>query len=92
VTDHTPDVFTVRQWLIQHLAEALNVEQDDIDPEAPFAAYGLDSVAAVSLSGDLEDWLGRPLPATLAWDYPSIDALASYLGQPTESILARPVD
>ena len=31
---------------------------------------------AVSFAGDLEEWLGRDLPATLLWDYPTLAALA----------------
>ena len=33
----------------------------------------------VSLIGDLELWLGRGLAPTLAWDYPTIDALSRRL-------------
>jgi hypothetical protein len=33
----------------------------------------------VSLSGDLEDYLNRPLPATLLWDFPTIETLSRHL-------------
>src|SRR5438132_9896728 len=43
----------------------------------------MDSLQAVSLAADLEDWLGQSLPPTLAYDYPTIEALAQYLaGEP----------
>ena len=29
-----------------------------IDIRAPFAQYGMDSAQAISMSADLEDWLG----------------------------------
>jgi len=41
----------------------------------------LDSVAAVGLAGELEDWLDVELPATILWDYPTIAALAEYLAR-----------
>ena len=54
---------------------------DGIDPTLPFAYYGLDSVAAVGVSGALEALLGRKLPPTLTWDYPTIELLAAHLAQ-----------
>jgi len=45
----------------------------------PFTFYGLGSVQAVSLTGDLESSWGRTLSPTLAWDYPTIELLANYL-------------
>ncbi|MFI5293132.1 MAG: beta-ketoacyl synthase N-terminal-like domain-containing protein, partial [Candidatus Limnocylindrales bacterium] len=64
---------------VAHLAEVLQVESRTIDVREPFARYGLTSVEAVGLSGDLEMWLGRRLSPTLAYDYPSIEALARRL-------------
>jgi acyl carrier protein len=70
---------TIQSWLVSRLAAVLEVEPDDIDIREPFARYGLDSIQAVSITGELEEWLGRELPATLVWEYPNIDALATYL-------------
>ncbi|MEL6606584.1 MAG: acyl carrier protein, partial [Cyanobacteria bacterium J06614_10] len=40
---------------------------------------GLDSSAAIGLTGDLEDWLGQSVDPTLLYDYPTVDALVAYL-------------
>jgi myxalamid-type polyketide synthase MxaB len=40
---------------------------------------GMDSLMAVELSNRLKALLGQPLPATLAFEYPSIYALVDYL-------------
>lgn len=69
----------IQAWLIAQIAERLEVNPRDIDSRVPFAHYGMDSVQAVSLTADLETWLGRDLSPTLAYDYPTIDALARYL-------------
>jgi myxalamid-type polyketide synthase MxaB len=69
----------VRGWLTGHLAAKLAVEAQDLDPSQPFTAYGLDSLQMVSLVGDLEGWLGRTLPPTLAWDFPTVEALSRHL-------------
>lgn len=69
----------IEAWLLQNIARRLGVQSDRIDVNEPFANYGLDSVQAVQLTADLEDWLGRKLEPTLAYDYPSIRALAHFL-------------
>jgi acyl carrier protein len=70
----------IQAWLIRKVSTALSLNPDQIDPRETFSSFGLDSRTAVSLSGDLERWLGRRLPPTLVWDYPTIDALADHLG------------
>jgi acyl transferase domain-containing protein len=40
---------------------------------------GIDSLMALELRNALAEELGRPLPATLAFDHPSADAIAGYL-------------
>ncbi len=75
----------IEGWIAAYLARILEVDPREIDRRRPFAEYGLDSLSAVTLSGELEEWLGRELSPTLAWDYPTIDALARHL-----SARARP--
>jgi acyl carrier protein len=48
-------------------------------------SYGLDSVHSMMLVGDLEDALQNRFPPTLAWDYPTVEAMAEYLGTGTAS-------
>ncbi len=74
-----PNVEIIQEWLVTQLAHELKVEAHQIDVREPFANYGLDSIAAVGLSGDLEDWLERPFPDTLLWDHPTIEVLARHL-------------
>jgi acyl carrier protein len=66
-------------WLTDKLAEALALAPDIIDIHRPFAEYGLDSLAAVGVTGELEEWMDILLPATLLWDYPTIHAISHYL-------------
>ncbi|GIX48383.1 MAG: hypothetical protein KatS3mg131_2594 [Candidatus Tectimicrobiota bacterium] len=68
-------------WLAAQVAKRLGVAPEEIDVEAPLARYGLDSLAAVELVAELEDALGCALPATLAWEHPSLAALARHVAQ-----------
>jgi acyl carrier protein len=66
-------------WLVRWLAQSLSVAASEIDIREPFATYGLTSLNAVEMSGDLERWLGARLPPDLAWNYPCVESLAAHL-------------
>lgn len=55
---------------------------DPLDTARPLHALGLDSLMAVEVRNILGADLGldRPLPASLVFDHPSVDALADHLG------------
>jgi len=74
-----PSFAQIQQWLTERIADLLKTQPTEIDSELPFSFYGLDSVSALGLSGDLESWLRRKLEPTLTWDYPTITQLSEYL-------------
>jgi acyl carrier protein len=78
-TTYTADDIT--SWLVQHISQETKIPLDEIDPASNFAGFGIDSMLAVRITSDLEAWVGRKLPPTLLWDYPSIEALSSYLAE-----------
>lgn len=51
---------------------------------------GMDSLMAVELSNRLKGLLGQPLPATLAFEHPTINALADYIEQHVLSSSMKP--
>jgi acyl carrier protein len=75
-----------RQGLIACLAErALHVLGVDattsVELRVPLKEIGLDSLMAVELSNSLVRLGGQILPATLLFDYPTLEALATYLAR-----------
>ncbi len=70
----------IEAWLIAAVADAGGVEESAIELDVPFSTYGIDSAEAVGLVGELEQWLGVEIAATALYDFPTISALASYLG------------
>ncbi|MEQ9355861.1 AMP-binding protein [Coleofasciculus chthonoplastes] len=72
-------VLDIQQWMISWLAQALQLTPQQIDPQRPFADYGLDSVIAVELVEQLGRWLGKEIEITLVWNFPSIADAAAYL-------------
>ncbi|EPX56898.1 Long-chain-fatty-acid--CoA ligase [Cystobacter fuscus DSM 2262] len=69
----------IQDWLLGRMAQYLGVAAEEIDVQAPFARYGLDSAVAVSLTGELAGWLGREFEPTLFWEHPSAEVLARHL-------------
>lgn len=73
----TPD--EIRAWLTDRVGYYLERPADTIDRSTPLSQYGLDSVYAFSLCGDIEDLLKIGVDPTLVWDYRTVDALTDYL-------------
>lgn len=74
----------IQRWMQETIGEALNVAGESLDPTAPFTSYGLDSIAAFTLTLELAEWLERDLPASLLWEYPTIAEMAQHLGKKEE--------
>lgn len=70
---------SLQLWLVSQLAEQLSIDPNSISVNEPLTRYGLDSIDAVTLVGELEDWLEEELPSTLFWDYPTIEQCSEYL-------------
>lgn len=66
-------------WIGDWMGRELDLRGAPVTPERPFVAYGMDSIHATMLVGDLEEHLGRRLTPTLTWDHPTVGALADYL-------------
>jgi Phosphopantetheine attachment site len=65
-----------------HVARVIGAPgRESIDVRQPLNEMGLDSLMAVELRNRLGNGLGlaRSLPATLVFDHPTLEALASYL-------------
>ena len=71
----------IQTWMTHWLATKMNLPAQSIEPHKPFAEYGLDSMAAVEMAQAISDWLkpAKELKPTLAWDYPTLFALAHHL-------------
>jgi NADPH:quinone reductase-like Zn-dependent oxidoreductase/acyl carrier protein len=76
-------------------ARALGLQNLELLPNhKPLTELGLDSLMAVDLCNGLGNTLGRTLPATLLFDYPTVNALAKYLSQSVlglEEVPAEPI-
>ncbi len=89
---HQETVESIQAWLIEQISGLLAIDAATIDIRAPFSSFGLSSRDAILLSGDLEEWLDRRLSPTLIYEYPTIEALASFLSAvPSQTKPSGPV-
>ncbi|BBA33062.1 SA1_PKSA [Methylocaldum marinum] len=56
-----------------------HVDKAEIQPARGFADLGMDSLTSVELRNRLQTSLGCKLPPTLAFDYPTVDAVVGHL-------------
>jgi acyl carrier protein len=70
----------LRQLLEERIRTTLGLPREQgIDASQPLHELGLDSLLSVELRNSLNLSLGRTLPATLLFNYPTLAALTEYL-------------
>ena len=68
-------------WLTERVAFHLHRACDEIDPDTPLADYGIDSVAAISICGEIEQHYRLAVAPTIAYDFPTVHALTRHLAE-----------
>lgn len=77
---------SIQVWLVDYIAKLLKVEKEEIDTQKTFKEFGMDSMAALGLLGDLSDFLEcEDLEASLLFKYTTIEKLSNHLGSIPES-------
>jgi acyl carrier protein len=76
----------IEAWMLEWLVARLALDPTEVERDRPFAEYGVDSLAAVELSHELEEQFKVTLPPIVAWNYPTPAALARYIAQETTGI------
>lgn len=77
----TPSLDTLTSWLIGWVVKEFKNDRESITPDQAFLSFGMDSVQAMTMVGDLESDLNLRLSPTLVWDYPTIGELAEHLAE-----------
>ena len=82
VTGTVPDDAALRRWLVDYLITEIGCDRADIDFEVALNDLGVGSRDVVVLSGDLSEWLGRPVSPLDFWQHPTINELVKFLTAP----------
>jgi len=69
----------IEEWLVSYIAELRGMKKEKISCTTVLSKYGLDSASAVTLSGDLMDWLKCDIDPTLFYEHPTIEQAAAHI-------------
>lgn len=70
----------IRELLVGAIAAEAALPPTEVATDRPFTAFGVDSMAAMSVGIEIEERCGlSDLPASLLWDYPTVDTLTDAL-------------
>ncbi|GEN05935.1 Phosphopantetheine attachment site [Myxococcus fulvus] len=82
---------TIEGWVVEWLALHWQMPTASIDTRRPLVEQGLDSMGAMRLTHDLEQWLGLPLTLSFLWEQRTIESLARALASPDTLFTLSPV-
>lgn len=68
----------LRSFLTDEVSRRLSMPADDINGHTPLTDYGLDSMNAMELVGEIEAKFDIQLDPTLLWEVPTIDELVEF--------------
>ncbi|WP_328380547.1 acyl carrier protein (plasmid) [Streptomyces sp. NBC_00440] len=71
----------IQAWLRERVAGYVDMPVAEIRLDVRLVEYGMDSLAALMFSGEIEDEYGIEVPATMAWDHPTITAITELLSR-----------
>jgi 3-oxoacyl-(acyl-carrier-protein) synthase/SAM-dependent methyltransferase/acyl carrier protein len=76
----TIDQHPIKVWLKELISTVMLLPLNEIEDDLPFSQYGIDSLIAIELITPMSKKFGY-VPATLLFEYPTINTLADYLSQ-----------
>ncbi len=79
-----PEQEELQAWIRQRIAELMKVPVSAVASDVPLADYGLGSVQAVGLAGELAERFQISVPGEIFYDHPTIAAVARALARTCE--------
>jgi len=66
-------------WIINKISLIYKIPSDHIDVDKNLSDYGLDSINAIAITGELEELFEIELPSALLWNCNTISKIAEYI-------------
>ncbi|WP_149498431.1 AMP-binding protein [Roseiconus lacunae] len=71
----------IETWMAEWLVARAGIDPSEFTRQRPLSEFGLDSLSAVELSGETEDWTGVALSPDVATDNPSVASLSRFISE-----------
>lgn len=78
-TQTQPTAIEIQDWMIHKIASLIGISPDEVNVQEDLELYGLDSVEAITLAGELSDWVRRDLSPNLVREHPTITDIARFI-------------
>ncbi len=65
--------------LKEEIASCLQLEKEKIEPDLNFSNLGIDSLMSISVRDHLQKKIGKELPATIMFNYPTLQGLSGFV-------------
>ena len=75
------DAAAVREWIVQYLAQVLQIDPRHVDLGKSLGELGLDSVDALILAGELEEHFGVEVEPTAVFEFKSFQGMLDAWGR-----------
>ena len=71
----------IHDWIEKAICEKYPDKADLLTGDISFSAMGMDSLSHVQLIASLEEWLGKSIDPTMAYNYPTISSLSKKIAE-----------
>lgn len=75
----TQRINDAEHWMVQYLADLLDIPPSDVDVTRSFDQFGLDSAATVAFTSDMSRWLGIKLDTRIMIENETIRSVAAHI-------------
>lgn len=76
-------VLIFKRWLTRWISEITRINSTEIRTDLPFSYYKLGSLEMIKLASDLGKYFNKEIPASIGFDYPTIQALSAHFFEET---------
>lgn len=71
----------IRECIRSYIVDQTKTNMNELDGNTTFDNYGIDSLLAVHLTGELSELLNEEIDPTLLYDYNTIEKLTRHLSE-----------
>ncbi len=79
VRTQSPTAEAIQSWILAWISHEMLIAAEELDPAQSFESLGMSSLMAVTMTGDLADWLGREVDPAIVYDHATVASLAQFL-------------
>lgn len=69
----------VENVILNALGDVLHMDKGDLDTNAPYTDFGVDSVLSIEITGKIKEQLNADIRSTELFNYPNVRALTDYI-------------